>query len=76
MPEHRFVVGQLVRLKSHFGTSSRTSEMFQITGKLPAKDSFPQYRMRNDSERHERVTTEDMLEEIAQILPVAHRQSS
>lgn len=76
MPEHRFVVGQLVRLRSYHGTSSRTSQTFQITGKLPARDSSPQYRMRNDSERHERVMTEDMLEEIAQILPVAHRQSS
>lgn len=76
MPEHRFVVGQHVRLKSHYRTSSPTSEMFQITGKLPAKGDSPQYRMRSDAERHERVTTEDMLEEIGQILPVAHRQSS
>lgn len=77
MPDHRFAVGQLVRLKRHYGASAPNSEMFEITGRLPPKERSPQYRMRNGSERYERVTTEDMLEEIAPVvLPVAHRQSS
>jgi hypothetical protein len=41
-----------------------TAEVFRITATLPARDNSPQYRMRNDEERHERVTTEDNLEEV------------
>ncbi len=64
MATHRFAIGQTVRLKTVFGMSLRTAEIYRITGTLPAKDNSPQYRIRNDDERHERVTTEDSLEEI------------
>jgi hypothetical protein len=47
-----------------------TAEMFRITATLPPRDNSPQYRMRNDEERYERVTTEDNLEEI-QLPPAA-----
>jgi hypothetical protein len=47
-----------------------TAEMFRITATLPPRDNSPQYRMRNDEERYERVTTEDNLEEI-QMPPAA-----
>jgi hypothetical protein len=44
--------------------SLQAAEIYRITGKLPDKDNSPQYRIRNDDERHERVTTEDSLEDI------------
>jgi hypothetical protein len=64
MPAHRFAIGQSVRLRGRFGMPLDTAEVFRITATLPARDNSPQYRMRNDEERHERVTTEDNLEEV------------
>jgi hypothetical protein len=64
MALHRFAIGQTVRLKGGFGMSLRTAEIYRITGTLPHKDNSPQYRIRNDDERHERVATEDSLEEV------------
>ena len=58
---HRFAIGQSVWLKNRFGMSPRTAETYRITGTLPARDNSPQYRIRNDDERHERVATEDSL---------------
>jgi|EndMetStandDraft_8_1072994.scaffolds.fasta_scaffold75031_3 hypothetical protein len=70
MPAHRFAIGQSVRLRGRFGMPLDTAEMFRITATLPPRDNSPQYRMRNDEERYERVTTEDNLEEI-QMPPAA-----
>ncbi|CCV15809.1 hypothetical protein [Mesorhizobium sp. STM 4661] len=61
-PAHLFAVGQTVRMKSRTGLVQKTAELFQIQSKLPVKDGSPQYRIRNDQESHERVTTEDNLE--------------
>ena len=61
---HLFAVGQVVRLKSNFGTFPRTADIYRITGTLPPKGESPQYRIRNDEERHERVTTQDSLEPV------------
>lgn len=65
MSSHRFAVGQLVRMSNRFGLSPETAETYRITATLPARDNSPQYRIRNDDERHDRVTTEDSLEEIS-----------
>jgi hypothetical protein len=64
MSQHRFTIGQSVRLKSRFGLSPGTAETYRVTGTLPAMDNSPQYRIRNDTERHDRVTTEDSLEAV------------
>lgn len=61
---HLFRIGQTVRMKSLFGVSLKTSEFYRITGTMPARDNSPQYRIRNDGERHERVATEDSLEAV------------
>lgn len=63
-PTHRFAIGQTVRLQSSFGMSLRTAELYRVTATLPLRDCSPQYRIRSDEERHERVTTEDNLEEV------------
>lgn len=59
---HLLAIGQTVRLKSNFGAFPKTSDLYQITGKLPPRGGSPQYRIRNEEERHERVTTQDNLE--------------
>jgi hypothetical protein len=61
-PTHRFVVGQAVRLRGSFGVSQTTAEIYHVTGTLPPKGDTPQYRVRNEDEHHERMTTEDRLE--------------
>ncbi len=61
---HRFAVGQAVRLKGGFGTQASTIDIFHITATLPARGNSPQYRIRNDNEPHERVTTQESLEAV------------
>lgn len=64
-PTHLFTVGQAVRLKGGFGRPALPADVFHVTGTLPPKGDSPQYRIRNDDERHERVTTEDNLEPVS-----------
>ena len=60
---HIFAVGQLVQLKNGFRTFPSTStDIYRVTGTLPARGDMLQYRIRNEDERYERVTTEDALE--------------
>lgn len=66
---HLFAVGQTVRLKGNFGMYlTRNTEIYRVTGTMPPKAGSPQYRIRNDDERHERVTTEDNLEPVRDLL--------
>jgi hypothetical protein len=64
MNVHRFAVGQSVRLRGTIGMSLQTGDMFRITGKMPARDWSPQYRISSDEGRHERVAEENNLEEV------------
>lgn len=61
---HLFAIGQTVRLKTRFATALPPSSLFHITATLPPKVNSPQYRIRNDEERHERVATQDDLEPV------------
>lgn len=60
-PTHLFALGQAVRLRGSFPKSDET---YRITATLPPRGNSLQYRIRNDDERHERVTTQDNLEPI------------
>lgn len=62
---HLFAVGQTVRLKGGFGLLSQTAGVYQITARLPPRGNSPQYRIRSDDERHERVATQDSLETVS-----------
>ncbi|WP_144706257.1 hypothetical protein [Aminobacter sp. J44] len=61
-PTHLFTVGQTVRLKGGFGKPALPADIYHITCTLPPRGDSPQYRIRNDDERYERVTTQDNLE--------------
>lgn len=63
MQTHRFQVGQYVRLSSLFSIAPAlpTADLFQVTGTLPPRGGQPQYRIRNDNERFERVARQDDL---------------
>ncbi len=62
--KHLFAVGQAVRLRGGFGISALSSDIYHITSTLPARGGSPQYRIRNEEERHERMTTQDSLEAV------------
>ena len=64
MNVHRFAIGQSVTLKGTIGMSLQTGHMFRVTGRMPPRDNSPQYRIRNEEERHERVATESNLEKV------------
>ncbi|MCJ8143332.1 hypothetical protein MKI84_10425 [Ancylobacter sp. A5.8] len=60
---HQFKVGQTVRLRGGYTSfTSRCGDIYRITGTLPPIGNSPQYRIRNEGEQYERVTTEDSLE--------------
>ncbi len=59
---HLFAVGQAMKLKGGFGQPVLLPGIFRITGLLPASDGQPQYRIRNDEERHERVAMQANIE--------------
>lgn len=60
---HLFAIGQTVRLRGGYGVfTSRFGDIYRITRMLPPSGTSLQYRIRNDSELHERVATEDSLE--------------
>ncbi|MCO6393085.1 hypothetical protein GTW25_18855 [Aliihoeflea aestuarii] len=61
---HRFKVGQKVHLKSWFTTPQRIDEVYLVTACLPASNREFQYRIRAETERHDRVAGEDALEPI------------
>lgn len=58
---HHFRLGQAVRLK---GGVLRSSEVFIITARLPMNGDSPQYRIRTDNERFERMAIESELEAV------------
>lgn len=62
LPSHGFAVGQAVRLKSTLGMSVGAADLFRVTATMPPRDGSPQYRIRNEAESYDRVTTEDALE--------------
>ncbi|MBL8575617.1 MAG: hypothetical protein JNK47_00200 [Mesorhizobium sp.] len=63
-PAHLFTIGQAVRLKGGFLRPALPTDIYHITGTLPARGDSLQYRIRSDGERHERVTTQDSLEPV------------
>ncbi|WP_407941370.1 hypothetical protein [Mesorhizobium xinjiangense] len=51
-------------MKDGVGRPALPTEIYHITGMLPPSGDSPQYRIRNDDERHERVTTQNSLEPV------------
>lgn len=59
-PAHRFAVGQCVHIKT-FGSIQPTGQKFTINALMPVRDGAPQYRLRGQLEKHDRVDREDNL---------------
>jgi len=61
---HLYIVGQPVRLKGGVMQRFQAAAIYHITGTMPPSGDSPQYRIRNDEERHERVAIQDDLEPV------------
>lgn len=61
MAQHRFTVGQTVKLKNLYGMPPRTPDTYRVVQAMPHENGPPQYRIRSDQERHERMANEDNL---------------
>ena len=68
---HAFAIGQAVRLKGGFLRSGNT---FFVTATLPPIGESPQYRIRNETEKFERMATEVDLEPV--IAPTGNQSDS
>jgi len=64
MPEHRFKVGQSVRLVSGPFGRGIGNGIYKITQLLPPEGDDYQYRVKNGDEPHERVVKESQLNPI------------
>jgi hypothetical protein len=64
-PTHLFAVGQTVRLRGGISIVPTSAEIYRVTATLPPRGDLLQYRIRNEEERYERVTTQDNLEPVA-----------
>src|SRR5690606_16768312 len=64
---HLFAIGQAVRLKGGLARPTLPEDVYHITRMLPPSAGSPQYRIRNEDERHERVTTQDSLEPVGML---------
>jgi hypothetical protein len=62
MSDHRFKIGETVRLRSAAARVLGTASTFTIVATLPRERGLNQYRLCCEVEKHERVVTEDDIE--------------
>jgi hypothetical protein len=63
--DHKFAVGQLVRLSLPYFGPARPTESYRIVKLLPRDANEPQYRIKSESESYERVVRESQLHAFA-----------
>ncbi|WP_413468369.1 hypothetical protein [Mesorhizobium sp. B1-1-8] len=61
-PARLFEIRQAVRLEGGIGVGPKTDEIYRVTLTLQSKRNSPQYRVRSESEPHDRVVTEEGLD--------------
>jgi hypothetical protein len=59
--QHKFAVGQTVRFSPGLGPGNSVPGSFKIVRLLPEAASVLQYRVKSQSDGHERVVREDQL---------------
>jgi len=61
MTTHKFAIGQAVSFSPDRGQLHIRGELFTIVGLLPETADTPQYRIKSQTDGHERVAREDQL---------------
>ena len=62
MRDRRFRTGQTVRLANMVGLTPSAAGTYRIVALMPERGDSPQYRLRSDETKQERMETEDNLE--------------
>jgi hypothetical protein len=62
MPNHRYALGARVRVIARAALSAKTAGIYTVVRLLPDRgDGDQQYRIKSETETHERVVTESQL---------------
>ncbi|MBV8889352.1 MAG: hypothetical protein JO267_13525 [Alphaproteobacteria bacterium] len=61
MPAHKFAVGQAVQFSPDRHQDGLRGTRYKIVRLLPEADNAPQYRVKSQTDGHERVVREDQL---------------
>ena len=64
MATHKFAVGQTVRFSPDRGQEHAKGGLFKIVRLLPEAENVLQYRVKSETDGHERVVREDQLERV------------
>jgi hypothetical protein len=62
MVMHKFAVGQTLQFSPSLGEDSRRKGRYKVVRHLPESGNMLQYRIRSESDGHERVVREDQIE--------------
>jgi hypothetical protein len=63
--DHRYALGTRVRVTGRFAPSAKAAGVYTIVQFLPDQgDGDRQYRIKSETERHERVVTESQLTQV------------
>jgi hypothetical protein len=65
MASHKFAVGQTLRFSPSLGEDSRRKGRYKVVRQLPEAGNAFQYRIKSETDGHERVVREDQVPEIA-----------
>ena len=59
---HKFAVGQTLRFSPSLGEDSRRKGRYKVVRQLPEAGNAFQYRIKSETDGHERVVREDQIE--------------
>jgi hypothetical protein len=62
MASHKFAVGQTLRFSPSLGEDSRRKGRYKVVRQLPEAGNAFQYRIKSETDGHERVVREDQIE--------------
>ena len=62
MASHKFAVGQTLRFSPGLGEDSRRKGRYKVVRQLPEAGNAFQYRIKSETDGHERVVREDQIE--------------
>ena len=62
MATHKFAVGQTLRFSPSLGEDSRRKGCYKVVRQLPETGGIFQYRIKSETDGHERVVREDQTE--------------
>jgi len=69
MKPHSYKVDQDVLLAERAGTNLKQAATYKIVAALPARETEPQYRVKGEHERFERMVEESQIRPVGRVAP-------